>query len=147
MSEAAESLVDDLVVLEREIAAEKGEFWLFGLFLPEDTIGWDLVVTAPWIVKDRIDAVRYLAGLLQSRLGLPELRELGGIFPQMEDWPFIAAARRLPRVEHGRLPIGPFDSEVKDFRRGYLITNRLPDLEPTGRLARPRGIGTTGVAG
>ncbi len=147
MSQAVESLVNKLMILEREIAAEKGEFTLFGLFLPEDTISWDLVVTAPWIVKDRIAARHFLAGVLQSRLDLPELRELGGIHPLMDDWPFTTAAKNLPRVEHGRLAIGEFESPGRDFRKGYLITNQWPDREPTGRPARARGVRSPGSIG
>jgi len=43
-------LVEKPRKLEAEIAAEKGPFLLFALFLRQDAADrWDLVVAAPWI--------------------------------------------------------------------------------------------------
>ena len=147
MIRALDSLLDKLAILEREIAAQKGEFSLFGLFHREESISWDLIFAAPWIAGDRHAARDFLVERLQARLDLPELRELGRIQPLMEDSPFVAMARTLPRVDHGRLALGAFDTATQDFRGGYLITNRLPDREPRGRSASPLGAGASGAVG
>src|SRR3972149_802874 len=62
-------IVQKLVRAEREMAAEKGEFLLFALFLPEDGAGlWDLVVASPWIATNEADALRYIADKVKSVL-------------------------------------------------------------------------------
>jgi hypothetical protein len=43
-------MIEKLASLERDVASEKGEFSLFGLFLREDAEGkWDLLASAPWL--------------------------------------------------------------------------------------------------
>lgn len=48
------SLVEDLLKIEKSLSAEKGAFSLFALFLREDAAGkWDLVISAPWVEADK----------------------------------------------------------------------------------------------
>ena len=53
------AFAEKLVPVERQIAAEKGAFLLFALFLREDAPDvWDLVVAAPWIEANKSEALR-----------------------------------------------------------------------------------------
>ena len=60
--------------LEKEIADERGEFSLFGLFLREDAENrWDLVVAASWLNADSMDDINYITNKLKSHIGKNEL--------------------------------------------------------------------------
>ncbi|MBM4031976.1 MAG: hypothetical protein FJ291_09345 [Planctomycetes bacterium] len=73
-------MVDKVVPLALRITKEKGEFALFGLFLREDAPNrWDLVVSAPWLDRDRMGGMEYLARKLRSRLATDELVTVSGI--------------------------------------------------------------------
>jgi hypothetical protein len=66
--------------MEVEVAAEKGDFELFALFLREDSPGkWDLIVAAPWIVADKREALFYLSRQVKQKLGPTELPILSRI--------------------------------------------------------------------
>jgi hypothetical protein len=59
----------NLESIEKEIADEKGEFSLFGLFLREDAENrWDLVVAAPWLNADNMEHINYIADKLKTHL-------------------------------------------------------------------------------
>ena len=125
MRKALESLLDKLAVFEREVSEEMGDFSLFGLFRRDDAISWDLVVTAPWIDRDRAAALKLLAGRLQSRLSTPELQELSAVFPLTQDHPVRSVVKQeLPRAEHDRLALGGFETDHQSFDKSYLITNK-----------------------
>jgi hypothetical protein len=59
------------------IAAKKGDFKFFGLFLREDSIGeWDLVVSAPWLESHNLKDLRQFVKLLSKDVGKQSLRRL-----------------------------------------------------------------------
>ncbi|MFZ5447090.1 MAG: hypothetical protein ACOZFS_00430 [Thermodesulfobacteriota bacterium] len=73
-------LLNKLESLEKEIANEKGDFSLFGLFLREDAENrWDLVVSATWLNSDSIEDLNYIASKLQSYLKNSELISISRI--------------------------------------------------------------------
>jgi len=52
------------------VAARKGDFTLFGLFLRPGTLGsWDLVVSAPWLERDYLNSTGELLDLMAKSIG------------------------------------------------------------------------------
>ncbi len=72
--------IEKLIALERDISAEKGEFELFAFFLREDALNkWDLIVSAPWLEKDKRTALSYLVKQLRTRFNPQEMLKLSRI--------------------------------------------------------------------
>lgn len=73
-------LVDKLISLEKKIAAERGEFSLFALFLREDAENkWDLVAAAPWLNADSMQDINYIANKLKAYMEDSELLSISRI--------------------------------------------------------------------
>lgn len=65
-----------------EIRTKKGEFDFFALFLREDAHRkWDLVVSAPWLGEDKLEALRKFVRLAKPILGDEQLLNLSHIAP------------------------------------------------------------------
>jgi len=64
----------------REIAAKKGDFTLFGLFMRADAPGtWDLVVSAPWLEEGKLKALAEFTDLLAESIGEQSLKEFSRV--------------------------------------------------------------------
>lgn len=109
----------------REIAAEKGPFLLFALFLREDaTDCWDFVVSAQWLEADKGAALRYLAPKLQAVASLEELGKLSRIVILGRDQPALAAIQSAYDVEHGFAEVDHSNFDGLKIEQAYIITSR-----------------------
>jgi hypothetical protein len=119
-------LVDKLVLLESDIYREKGEFYLFALFLREEATEhkWDLMVSAPWIKADKKGALNYLAGRIQSLLTPMELLSLSRIILVDVDNPALEAINRAIAVEHGAAEIRDSNFFGLQIKHAYIITSK-----------------------
>ena len=94
-------LVEKLALMEREVAAEKGDFRLFALLLREDSPDkWDLLVSAPWLDANRSDGMAYLAKQVQSRLDTEQLLSLSRLVFIADDNPGLIAVLQAVCVQH-----------------------------------------------
>ncbi len=68
-------LVEKFISVEKEIADEKGTFVLFGVFNREDAPydRWDVVISSPWIDKNRSKTLNYIIDKMSSKLSSDEL--------------------------------------------------------------------------
>jgi len=84
----------------RRIAAERGDFWLFGLFMRTETLGmWDLVVAASWLEAGQLKAVSEFVKLLSDRIGEESLREFARVATLPQDSEFLDfITRSMPNV-------------------------------------------------
>ena len=103
----------------REIAAEKGEFTLFALFLRADSSGgvWDLVVSAPWLEPGKLKALGEFVELLAKSLGESNLRDFSRVQTVGDDDPTLNAIVSEFPVEDGELRVsrpGLFGLEIED---------------------------------
>lgn len=65
---------DALLQVERSVAAEKGPFALFALFLREEAPEkWDLVVSAPWIEENMGTALKLISERIKASLTASDL--------------------------------------------------------------------------
>ena len=96
-------LIEKLESLEKEIADEKGEFSLFGLFLREDAENrWDLVVAAPWLNADSMEHIKYIADKLNIYLKNSELLSISRIVILDLNNPIVQIINRTWGVPRGR---------------------------------------------
>src|SRR5205823_4375841 len=65
---ATNALFEKIKEIEREISDEVGGLVLFGLFKPEETPYWDVVVSADWVDPQSSPAIAYVVGKLQQWL-------------------------------------------------------------------------------
>ncbi|MGO9394791.1 MAG: hypothetical protein ACLP7A_09280 [Desulfobaccales bacterium] len=104
-------LVAKLQSLEKKIAAERGNFSLFGLFLREEAENkWDLVVAAPWINADSFEHIKYIADNLKSYIKNSELLSISRIVLLDAHDPIVQNINRYCRVLRGGL------LELNDFQ-------------------------------
>ncbi len=125
VDEAMEQMVEKLTSVEREVASEKGEFLLIGLFLREDAQHrWDLLVSAPWLEAGKMDGLRYLSGKLQPRLDAKERLLLSKVVILEKDNPVLAAVQRAVSTSHTTVEVQDSVFFGMQFRRAYVITSR-----------------------
>ena len=117
-------LFQKLSDIRRELEHEKGPFVLFGLFMPEDKAPdrWDLVVSAPWLPENDLDASRPLFRLLQDRLTFSELVQISGVTILDPSEPFVQDQRALAFRGRGlELPGGHVFEPGTHFYNGVVM--------------------------
>lgn len=118
-------LLEEMVSIERQASREKGEFYLFALFLREESPGkWDLLVSAPWIEPDEEAALKYLSSLVQSRLATSDLFSLSKIVLIDMDNPSLEAVQNAVTVEHGNVELRDRNFFGLDIKQAYIITSK-----------------------
>jgi len=118
-------LVDKLVTLESDISKEKGSFNLFALFLREDAEDkWDLLISAPWIEKDKKAAMKYIAELIQSRLNKSELVTLSRIVFIDKNQQELVAFQRTIHTEHNKVVVKNSDFLGLKIKAAFIITSK-----------------------
>lgn len=123
-------LIDRFVEMERAIASERGEFWLFALFLREDAQDrWDLVVSASWIDLDPKAALQYLAKQVQKRFQPSEAETLSRIVLVDQENPALGAINRAIRVEHGTAEVQDSNFFGLSIEHAFVITSKGPEVD------------------
>jgi len=90
----------------QEIAAKKGDFALFGLFMRADAPGtWDLVVSAPWLEQGNLKALRKFSELLSNEIGEQSLRQFSHIVTLKPSDPAVAAVVSAFPIDDGELRV------------------------------------------
>ena len=102
----------------REIAAKKGQFALFGVFMRADGPGkWDLVVSAPWLETGTLKVRSEFTALLSESIGEKSLVELARIVTLKAGDPSVKAVMSAFSVEDGELRVQRstlFGLEIED---------------------------------
>lgn len=118
-------IAEKLARAERDIAEEKGPFLLFALFLREDAPDlWDLLVSAPWITKNKEESLKYIAEKTRKVLEPDELLKLSRIVVIGQDNPALEALQKSMHVEHGMTEIQSSSFFGLQIKHAYLITSR-----------------------
>lgn len=118
-------LTENFRRLESAVAAEKGDFALFALFLREDVPDrWDLIVSAPWASSDKNSALAALVSRIKSDLGAEDLTNLSRIvFIDPHD-PSVQALNKAFRVEHGRVEVRDSNFFGLPIKHAFIITSK-----------------------
>ena len=113
--------------LESQIAADKGGFTLFALFMREDAPDrWDLIVSAPWTGDDKRRAVNYFVAEIKSRLGEPGLTSLSRIVVVDPQDAAVQAINRAIQIEHGTVEVTDSNFFGQPIKHAYIITSKRP---------------------
>lgn len=109
--------------LELDIAAERGDFELFALFLREDMPDrWDVLISVPWASEDKAAALDYMVEKIKSDIGIDYLPQLSRIvFIDPSSFTLEELDQDAP-VEHGMVEIRDTNIFGQDIKRGYIIT-------------------------
>jgi len=127
------TILEKLIRIEKEMTADKGPFVLFAFFLREDAPDlWDLIVSAPWITKDELDSLKYVAGKVQGVLSAEELLKISRIVIIEEDNPALEAINRAINIEHGTAEIFNNNFFGLEIKHGFIITSRRDGSPPPG---------------
>lgn len=117
--------VEQFIKLERRIAKDKGEFFLFALFLREDAPDkWDLVVAAPWMDADRTKALSYLAEQIKEELKPRELTQLSRVVIVDQQHPSLAAIKRAVKKADDIAEVANLNFFGLQIKHGYIIVPR-----------------------
>ena len=119
-------LKEKFAELESKIAADRGAFTLFALFLREDVPDrWDLIVSAPW-TGDKRDTVNYFVNEIKSKLGEPELTSLSRIVVVDPQDAAVQAINRAIQIEHGTVEVRDSNFFGLPIKHAYIITSKRP---------------------
>lgn len=120
-------LIDEFQGLEARIAAEKGDFVFFALFMREELPNrWDLMIGAPWAYADRKAAVDYVIDQIKSQMGSQALVYLSRIVVIDPHAPAVQAVNRRFPVEHGSLEVADRDFFGLTIKHAYIVTSKQP---------------------
>ncbi|MCZ6490508.1 MAG: hypothetical protein O7A06_08255 [Acidobacteria bacterium] len=121
-------IVEKYASLEAEIAAKKGNFFLFALFLREDVPDrWDLMVSAPWLSLNKGEAVEYLVNEIKSHLGPQGLVNLSRIVLVDPNDPPARALAKAFHVEHGKVEVRDSNLFGLQVKHAFIITSKTPE--------------------
>jgi hypothetical protein len=112
----------------QEIARERGDLSLLGLFQRESGIGnWDVVVSALWINRrERTADIPYLARKFWSQLKPNELKSISGVVPLHPSAPFVQTVQESVGEVDGVKEVPGFTFDGMALTRGYVLISH-PD--------------------
>ncbi len=119
--------IEKLRQVMRDIANEKGEFTLFGLFLREEAPDkWDLVVSAPWLEEGKLKALGQFVEKLSSSVGKEELLSLSRIAAINHDDPVLDAILKVVSVENGPVLVRNSNFFGLEIREAHILRAKRP---------------------
>lgn len=117
-----------------DIAAKKGEFTLFAVFMRADSSGgvWDLVVSAPWLEAGKLMALREFVELLTKSLGESSLRDFSRVQAVGDDDPTLSLILSKFPVEDGELRVSRPSLFGLDIEDAIILRAKRPAQASAG---------------
>ena len=113
--------------LESDVAAARGDFTLFALFLREDVPDrWDLIISAPWASADQKGSLDYLVNRIKSDLGPADLTQLSRIVFIDPTDVSVRALNQTIHVEHGSVEVRDRNFFGLPIKHAFIITSKGP---------------------
>lgn len=126
-----------------EIADRKGDFTLFALLLRANALGtWDLVVSAPWLERNKLKATRELVNLLAKSLGRESLQQFARVEAVAGHDPTVQSILRSFPLEDGELHMKSSDLFGLEIEKVIIFRSwRQGPHKPTGKALQPAAAG------
>jgi hypothetical protein len=122
--------IEALLEIERALSKEKGPFTLFALFLRAEALEkWDLVVSAPWIEKDKRSALKLLSDRVQASLSVSDLLSISRIVLADPSDPAVDAINRSVRVEHSTVEVRDSTFFGQQIRHAHIFASKRQPME------------------
>jgi hypothetical protein len=119
------NLINKLKLAEKKLSEANGAFELFAIFLREDNIDkWDLLVSAPWIEKNKQIGLQKVANLVQSELTKEELVQLSRIIIIDKINKSLDVIHKAVNIEHGSVEIKDSNFFGLIIKHAFLITSK-----------------------
>lgn len=128
-----------------EIAAQKGDFTLFGIFMRSDAPGtWDLVVGAPWLDKGKLRATSEFVKLLTESIGEEALRNFSRIQTVASESPALKALLAAFSVDDGEVRVQHSNLFGLDIEEAIILRAKRPELDPlSNKVLHPTAGGSS----
>ena len=119
--------IEKLQELMREVAEDKGDFTLFGLFLREEAPDkWDLVVSSPWLEAGKMSALGDFVERLKSAIGEKQLLSISRVVTLAGDDPSLKAVLRTVNVDDGLVEVKDSDLFGLKIEHAYFLRSKRP---------------------
>lgn len=100
-SKSTKEFVSKFQKIEKRINQSFGDFVLFALFLPEiQPTKWDVVVSAPWLKRTNMDAMRAISKILNEELD-DDIMKISRIVVLEPNSDFVDIMHKTIQIEHG----------------------------------------------
>jgi hypothetical protein len=128
-----------------EIAARKGSFTLFALFMRADDPGtWDLVISAPWLDRGKLKALGELVDLLAKSIGRQALQQFSRVEAVPGNHPSVQFILRDIPVEDGERQVQSTDLFGLEIERGIIFRAWRPAAKrPATKALHPAAAGSS----
>lgn len=129
----------------REIAAKKGDFTLFALFMRADAPGtWDLVVSAPWLESGKLKATSELVQLLTDSIGTEALKQFSRVATVGSNNPAVKFILANLEVDDGERRVRSTDLFGLQIDEAIIFRAKRPDPNPRPNKAlQPTATGSS----
>ncbi|MBS1789481.1 MAG: hypothetical protein JST85_17285 [Acidobacteria bacterium] len=119
--------INQLRQIKNKVEAEKGEFVLFGLFLRDEAVDkWDLVVSAPWLEKDKMKGLGEFVKKMASVVGEDEVLTLSRIVTLNHDDPSLEAILQDVQVENDLVEMQGHNLFGLPISQAYILQAKQP---------------------
>ncbi len=141
----------DLRRAMHEIAARKGDFTLFALFMradapfmrAEDPGTWDLVVSAPWLDRGKLKALGELVDLLAKSIGRQALTQFSRVEAVPGNDPSVRFILRSIPVEDGVVTVKGTELIALQIEIAIIFRAWKSNAKkPSGKELHPAAVGS-----
>jgi len=144
--------ISDLRRAMHEIAARKGNFTLFALFMradapfmrADDPGTWDLVVSAPWLEGSKLKALKELVNLLAKSIGRQSVQQFSRVAVLPGNDPNAQFILRSTPVEDGERHVQSISLIGMQVERGIIFRAWRPGAKKTAsKELHPAAVGSS----
>ena len=128
--------IDKFRNIEAKVSKKFGEFILFGLFLPEDAPNkWDLVVSAIWLKRDNMNALKSISEFINNELGNDIIKLSKVVVVEPTD-AFVKSINSIIQTKNTCVEFANCDFNGLQIKQAYIITSQK--TQKTGNTAKPQ---------
>lgn len=117
-----------LIALEKTLATEKGDFWLFALLKREESPHWwDLVVAAPWLREGSRDSLKEVVKHVGNVLNEKEIVQLSRVVVLDPHNPVVQQLTSTYQQKHAYHCVKSINVNGMEMDDAVIITARQPE--------------------